>query len=194
MSLEWLDNYLLVVNIVGFVLYVVNTLLYRNTYDKNVDPFLTICSIAGGSLGIVIAIFIFDRKAGKENMMSRVFVFSILVIQIIIVLWITGHHSENINLEFIRFFKENKVIVFYLLIINIITFAAFAIDKFNAINRRSRIAIVTLLILAFIGGSIGGLIAMYAFKHKIRKDYFTVGIPLIILMQIFIVFYFMNRI
>lgn len=61
--------------------------------------------------------------------------------------------------------------------------AAFAIDKIAAIEGRSRIRIVTLLGLAFIGGSIGGLIAMYLFRHKIRKDYFTVGIPLIMVMQ-----------
>lgn len=69
---------------------------------------------------------------------------------------------------------------------------AFAIDKIAAIEGRSRIRIVTLLGLAFIGGSLGGLIAMYLFRHKIRKDYFTVGIPLIMLMQVFVIFYFMN--
>ena len=77
-------------------------------------------------------------------------------------------------------------------IINFITLAAFAIDKIAAIEGRFRIRIVTLLGLAFIGGSLGGLIAMYLFRHKIRKDYFTVGIPLIMLMQVFVIFYFMN--
>ena len=69
---------------------------------------------------------------------------------------------------------------------------AYGVDKLNAMNGRSRIAIVTLLILAGVGGSIGGLIAMYLFRHKTNKDYFTVGIPLILLMQITVIFYVMN--
>lgn len=80
----------------------------------------------------------------------------------------------------------------YLAIINIVTFIAFAIDKLAAIEGRSRIRIVTLLGLAFIGGSFGGLLAMYTFRHKIKKDYFAVGIPLIIVMQVIVIFYLMN--
>lgn len=192
MDFELIKNYLLVVNIIGFVLYAINTVLYRYTADKNVDILITICSLAGGSLGIVGAIFLFDRKAGKENMMSRVFVFCVLIIQIVIVLWITGHHGEKLNFGFIQFFQDNKVIIIYLLAINVIAFVAYGVDKLNAMNGHSRIAIVTLLILAGIGGSIGGLIAMYLFRHKTSKDYFTVGIPLILLMQITVIFYVMN--
>lgn len=80
----------------------------------------------------------------------------------------------------------------YLVIINFITFAAFAIDKIAAIERKSRIRIVTLLALAFFGGSIGGLIAMHLLRHKTRKDYFTVGIPLIMIMQVVLLLYAMN--
>ena len=66
------------------------------------------------------------------------------------------------------------------------------IDKIAAIERKSRIRIVTLLGLSFVGGSIGGIIAMYLLRHKTRKDYFTVGLPLIIVMQIVLLFYVMN--
>ena len=59
-------------------------------------------------------------------------------------------------------------------------------------ERRGRIRILTLLGLSFIGGSVGGLIAMYAFRHKTKKDYFTVGLPLIMVMQVVVVFYLMN--
>ena len=69
---------------------------------------------------------------------------------------------------------------------------AFAIDKFAAIEHRSRIRIVTLLGLSFLGGSFGGLLAMYLLRHKTKKDYFTIGIPLIIIMQIIVLFYIMN--
>lgn len=136
--------------------------------------------------------FIFDRKAQKGNMMSRVFIACVLVIQIIIFLIIRGHIADHITLAFWNFFEEHKILIIYLVAINFIAFAAFALDKIAAIEHRSRIRIVTLLGLAFIGGSIGALLGMYLLHHKTRKDYFTVGVPLIIIMQVVVVFYAMN--
>ena len=46
--------------------------------------------------------------------------------------------------------------------------------------------------VAFIGGSVGALIGMYGFHHKTKKAYFTVGVPLILLMQVVVLFYVMN--
>ncbi len=186
------DYYLILVNIIGFIVFAINTWLYSNTADKQIDVVLTICSLLGGSLGIVIAILLIDRKAEKGNMMSRVFVSCFLVIQIIVFLIIKGHISNDITVAFWEFFDRHKILLTYLLVINMITFAAFAIDKMNAIEKRSRIRIVTLLGLSFIGGSIGGIAAMYTFRHKTKKDYFTVGEPLIIVMQIVLLFYVMN--
>lgn len=185
-------TYLVIINIIGFLLYLVNTLLYRFTEEGQIDTVLTIVSLLGGSLGIVLSILIFDRKAEKGNMMSRVFVSCILVIQIVLFLVIRGHYADHITLAFWTFFDQHKILVAYLVIINFITFAAFAIDKIAAIERTSRIRIVTLLALSFLGGSIGGLIAMYLLRHKTRKDYFTVGIPLILIMQVVLLFYAMN--
>ena len=143
-------------------------------------------------MGIVLPIVLFDRKAEKGNMMSRVFIACIFVIQIVIFLVLRGHVSDNITFAFWSFFSKYKILIVYLGIINFVTFVAFAVDKIAAIKRRSRIRIVTLLSLAFIGGSLGGLLAMYLFRHKIRKDYFTVGILLMIVMQIVVVLYLMN--
>ena len=120
------------------------------------------------------------------------YVSCILVIQIILFLVIRGHYADHITLAFWTFFNQYKILVAYLVIINFITFAAFAIDKIAAIERKSRIRIVTLLALAFFGGSIGGLIAMHLLRHKTRKDYFTVGIPLIMIMQVVLLLYAMN--
>ena len=185
-------TYIVIINIIGFLSILVNTLLYRFTAEGQIDAVLTIVSILGGSLGIVLSILIFDRKAEKGNMMSRVFVSCILVIQIILFLVIRGHYADHITLAFWTFFNQHKILVAYLVIINFITFATFAIDKIAAIERKSRIRIVTLLALAFFGGSIGGLIAMYLLRHKTRKDYFTVGIPLIMIMQVVLLLYAMN--
>jgi len=185
-------TYLVIINITGFILYLINTLLYRFTAEGQIDAVLTMVSLLGGSLGIVVSILIFDRKAEKGNMMSRVFVSCILVIQVVLFLVLRGHHADHLTLAFWTFFDRHKILIAYLVIINFITFAAFAVDKIAAIERKSRIRIVTLLALAFFGGSVGGLIAIYLLRHKTRKDYFTVGIPLIMIMQVVLLFYAMN--
>ena len=187
-----LNYYFLIVNIIGFILFGINTWLYSNTEFGQVDKFLTITALLGGSLGIIISILIFDRKAIKSNMMSRVFVACIFVVQIIIFLVLHGVHGEQLTFAFWEFFATHKILLIYLGIINFVTFAIFAIDKINAIEDRSRIRIVTLLTLCFVGGSVGGLGAMYLFHHKTQKDYFTVGVPLIIIMQTVLIFYLMN--
>jgi len=184
--------YLTIINIIGFILFAVNTWLYSNTASGQIDKFLTITALAGGSLGILLSIFIFDRKAVKGNMMSRVFIACIFVIQIVLILFFSGERGQAITIAFWSFFADHIWLLAYLCIINIVTFIFFGLDKLFAIQRRSRIRIVTLLGLCFIGGSIGGLSAMYLFRHKTLTDYFTVGVPLIMVMQAVVVFYLMN--
>ena len=192
MELGRFDYYLIAVNIIGFILYLINTWLYSHTAEGQIDTVLTITSLLGGSFGIILSILLFDRKAEKGNMMSRVFVSSVLVIQIILFLMIKGHIKSELTFAFWNFFESYKLLIVYLLVINIVTLILFAVDKIAAIEHRSRIRIVTLLGLAFIGGSVGALVAMYVFHHKTKQDYFSVGVPLIILMQVVVLFFLMN--
>ena len=92
-----LINYLTAINIIGFILFAINTHLYRNSESKKIDTALTIASLLGGSVGIVIGILIIDRKARKETMMSRVFISTILVIQIVLLLFFTGQSRDDIT-------------------------------------------------------------------------------------------------
>ena len=186
------EKYLIAINIIGFLMYFINFLLYKYTKSANIDVILTLLALAGGSLGIFAFIVIFDRKSVKENMMSRVFIICVLIIQIIAMLFIKGFHGEEINIAFWEFFGRNKILMIYLGIINVITFLAFAIDKLHAIKGKRRIRIITLLGLAFVGGSAGALLGMYTLRHKTKVDYFTVGVPLIMIMQAVVVFFVMN--
>lgn len=192
MELGRFEYYLIAVNVIGFILYLINTWLYSHTAEGQIDTVLTITSLLGGSFGIILSILLFDRKAEKGNMMSRVFVSSVLVIQIILFLMIKGHIKSELTFAFWDFFESYKLLIVYLLVINIVTLILFAVDKIAAIEHRSRIRIVTLLGLAFIGGSVGALVAMYVFHHKTKQDYFSVGVPLIILMQVVVLFFLMN--
>ena len=77
--------------------------------------------------------------------------------------------------------------IYYLLLINIVTFLVFVIDKRRAVKRKWRIPEKTLLGLSLIGGSAGGLIAMYYFRHKIRKPAFAFGLPMMLLVQVIVI-------
>ena len=187
-----IEKYLIAINIIGFLMYFINFMLYKYTKSANIDVILTLLALAGGSLGIFIFIVLFDRKSVKENMMSRVFIICVLIIQIIAMLFIKGFHGEEINIAFWEFFGRNKILMIYLGIINVITFLAFAIDKLHAIKGKRRIRIITLLGLAFVGGSAGALLGMYTLRHKTKVYYFTVGVPLIMIMQAVVVFFVMN--
>ena len=80
----------------------------------------------------------------------------------------------------------------YFIIMNLIGFALMGIDKYRAKKRSFRIPEATLFIVAIIGGSIGSIIGMYAFRHKTRHWYFVYGMPFILLLQIIFFFFFFN--
>lgn len=75
----------------------------------------------------------------------------------------------------------------YLAAINLIGFALMGIDKYKAKKRAFRIPEATLFIVAIIGGSIGSIIGMYAFRHKTRHWYFVYGMPAILILQILLI-------
>ncbi len=82
----------------------------------------------------------------------------------------------------------NNLILIYIIIINIITFTLFGMDKSKALNHKRRIRESTLLGLSFFGGASGGLLAIYIFRHKTRKPYFVYGIPLMMAVQILAIY------
>ena len=184
-----IDKYVIAINLIGFVAFLINTALYSFTAEKQIDVVVTIICVLGGAMGIFLAVVLFDRKAEKRNMMSRVFLLCLLIIEIIVFLYIKGIRLMRIR-ELFSSGNTIRYIIIYSIGINIITFFAFLIDKINAIEKRSRIRIVTLLGFAFFGGSVGAIVSMYLFRHKTQKDYFAVGVPLIMLMQ-FIVIWFL---
>lgn len=77
-----------------------------------------------------------------------------------------------------------EAIVIYLAAINVITFIMFGADKARAAKGRWRISEAALILAALLGGSIGALAGMRIFHHKTRHRKFTVGIPVILALQI----------
>lgn len=80
-----------------------------------------------------------------------------------------------------------ELILLYLLIINAIGFLLMLADKYKAKKNLWRIPEATLMTVAAIGGSIGSLIGMYTVRHKTKHPKFTLGIPLILAVQLVIV-------
>lgn len=76
------------------------------------------------------------------------------------------------------------LLLIYLLVINIITFFLYGIDKWKAKHAKWRIPESTLLGMAALGGSIGAWLGMNTWHHKTLHKKFKYGIPVIILIQI----------
>nr|WP_282432544.1 DUF1294 domain-containing protein [Salsuginibacillus halophilus] len=61
-------------------------------------------------------------------------------------------------------------------------------DKNRAKMRKQRISERTLFLMAWIGGSPGILGGMQLFRHKTKKPSFKYGVPLIIIIQVGLIF------
>ena len=74
----------------------------------------------------------------------------------------------------------------YLIIINIISFLLYGIDKYKAKHEKWRIPEYILLLSGLIGGSIGSILGMVTFRHKTKKIKFKVLNILFLIIQIII--------
>ena len=94
-----------------------------------------------------------------------------------------------------------QTIVYYLIVLNIVTFLVYSIDKWRSTSGRLqptgrkkakqgswRISEATLLTLAVVGGSIGALLGMQVWHHKTLHKKFKYGLPLILLAQITLIY------
>ena len=79
-----------------------------------------------------------------------------------------------------------KIICLYLLIINAAGFLLMYADKQKAKKHLWRIPEATLFTVAALGGSVGSILGMYAFRHKTRHYKFVIGMPAILILQLLI--------
>ncbi|MFA4180872.1 DUF1294 domain-containing protein [Xylanibacter rodentium] len=80
-------------------------------------------------------------------------------------------------------------IAIYIIAVNLVTFVTYGIDKYKSIKRKWRISEATLLTMAVIGGSIGAWTGMKVWRHKTMHKKFTIGIPIVFVIHLFIVIY-----
>lgn len=83
------------------------------------------------------------------------------------------------------------VLLFLLFAANALAFFAMWWDKRLARLDRRRIPENTLLLFALCGGGVGGWLGMKRFRHKTQHWRFSLGLPVIALLQIGLLAYFM---
>ena len=76
-----------------------------------------------------------------------------------------------------------KLFLYYLIIINAIGLLIMLVDKQKAKRNAWRIPEATLLTVAALGGSVGCIAGMYMFRHKTKHLKFTVGLPLLLILN-----------
>ena len=76
------------------------------------------------------------------------------------------------------------MLIIYLVLINAAAFILMLADKQKARKNRRRIPEATLMGVALLGGSIGAIIGMYAVRHKTKHLKFSVGLPVILVIQV----------
>ena len=80
----------------------------------------------------------------------------------------------------------------YLLLMSLVLFAFMGADKRRAKRRAWRIPERTLFWLAALGGGLGGVFGMLAFRHKTKHAAFCIGMPLLMVLN-FAVAYLLLR-
>ena len=78
----------------------------------------------------------------------------------------------------------SKILILYLLAVNVIAFLCYGVDKVKARKGMWRTPESTLLLLALMGGSVGAWTGMKFWRHKTQHKKFKYGIPLILLLQL----------
>lgn len=93
----------------------------------------------------------------------------------------------------IIFSNHIALIIFSIAIINLIAILLMKKDKEYAEKGQRRVRETTLLIVALIGGSLGMYYAMFKYKHKTLHNKFSIGIPVIIVIQFAYISYVIMR-
>lgn len=73
--------------------------------------------------------------------------------------------------------------VVYMVIINLIAFCMYYVDKRRAVRHEWRIPEKHLIVCGALGGTVGSLLAMKIFRHKTKHVRFMVGVPLMLTAQ-----------
>ncbi|MBR3225291.1 MAG: DUF1294 domain-containing protein [Atopobiaceae bacterium] len=196
--------YLVAINVVTFLAFVVDFLLcrWRPEIDDTTANSLVmdVFPIVGGAAGMLLALLLLTGLMGghrmtKNNVAWWFLAIVCLVVWTLVAMSVLGIVRPNASLGAVVSgwnVGRLKILGVYLALVNALTFAVFAWDKHVAANgndRRRRVPEARLLGLGIIGGSLGGLLAMHAVRHKTQKWYFAWGLPCFIALHAVVLLY-----
>lgn len=78
---------------------------------------------------------------------------------------------------------QMKMILIYLIVINVVTFVIYGYDKWQSQHGGWRISERALLGLVAAFGGVGALAGMWGLRHKTKHHLFVVGVPAIMLVE-----------
>ena len=82
-----------------------------------------------------------------------------------------------------------KYLLYFLIVINIVTFFVYGIDKLLAIKHMWRVPEKFLFLLSITGGFVGSIVGMNIFRHKTKKLFFYIWNIISIVIWILIMYY-----
>ena len=92
------------------------------------------------------------------------------------------------------FIPSIPVVAWYFGSINIFSFILFGIDKLNSTKERKRVPELSFHFFSLIGGVVGILLGIIAFRHKLRNRYFLLIQFVILLLWILAIFFIFKNI
>lgn len=85
-------------------------------------------------------------------------------------------------------------VIFYILIINLISSLLTVIDKRKAVRNKWRITEGALLLAGFQGGAFGEYVTMKKIRHKTRHKKFMIGLPLILFLHVILIIFIIIKV
>lgn len=86
-----------------------------------------------------------------------------------------------------------KGIIIYYIVVSVLAFFLYGIDKSKAKKGKWRIPEKTLFGIAFLGGGVGALLGMEIFRHKTKHMSFCILVPLAIALHVGLIIYLVRE-
>ena len=83
----------------------------------------------------------------------------------------------------------------YLIVITLTSFVLYMYDKFQAFDNSknsSRVSELKLLTSSLLGGTLGSILAMLIFRHKVKKSSFIIKFSLVMILQVIFLYLYFN--
>ena len=192
-GLDALQTYLLVINVVAFIVFTIDFFVYTHTGGEIMNHgLMCIFAVIGGPLGMLLAFLVWDRKVRKANVAWRFVAIAMLVVWAIILANVYGWLRFDAARLGESLARDHTPLLVYLAIINVATFVVFCVDKAKAVAGGYRIREFVLLGMSFAGGAVGGMLGMLIAHHKVNTYYFRYGLPIMLVIDVAVVAFLMQ--